>query len=180
VNNKKKTVVRLKGEALKKRIEAVVKGMLYDPEVTPGQINVQEVAKRVPCSRVAIYENNMAPAIRLAQENKAKAADYSDKLKKARKPKLIKMQDRIQALNDELKTEKQRREVVEQLFYRLLINVITNSARLDIKKSIDELLSEEIKPLAFKVQLPFAQKKKEDYLERIARIRAITLQREDY
>jgi hypothetical protein len=148
--------------------------MLYDSEITSAQMTIAEVARRVPCSRVAIYENNMAPMIRIAQEKKMKSVDYSAKLARARKPKLIKMQDRNRELTEELKIKDLRIEKLEKLFYRLLINVMTNSTRLDIKKDLDDLLTKPVEPLAFKRYLPFAQRKKEDYLERLIKLRSIS------
>lgn len=166
----------LRREALKKRIMEVVNEILYSSDVNGNQITVAEVAKRVPCSRVAVYNNNMDSVIRLAKEKKITALDDSNKLMRARKPKLIKMKDQIQELKEELNKEKLRREKVEQMFYRLVINVMINSNKLNIKKDIDDLLSTPVEPLAFKRSLPFAQRKKDDYLERLMKISSLTRQ----
>lgn len=163
-----------KGEGLRKRIHAVVNQLLYDDAITPGQISVKKVAEKVPCSRVAIYENSMASVIRLAQEQKARNVDYGEKLKKARKPRLIKLQDRVQELKDENEKLRQSNEKLEQLFNRLLINVMLSSNKIGIDKDIDELLSRPIEPLEFKRHVSFVKRKKENYLEKLIRIRELS------
>lgn len=160
----------LKGDGLKNRIKTVVNEMLFDDDVTPAQINVQNVADKVPCSRTAIYINNMASVVRNAQEQKGKSVDYTEKLKKARKPKLIKLSDKIEELKKEIEQYKESLEQSERLFNRFLINVMNNSNKIGIEKNIDELLAKPIEPLEFKRHSAYAARKRGEFIDKLQRL----------
>ncbi|GEM_PF-7094344 len=143
----------LRGEELEKAVKEVVAAMILDTEVTPAQINMAEVARRVGCSRTVLYQKNYKRFIAQASQKKVESFQYEKRLARARKPSLIIMKDTIERLRSEREEWKKRYEEVSRSLARVLINIQRYGGKLN--KGIDDLLTMPVEPLEIKKVSPF-------------------------
>jgi hypothetical protein len=143
----------LRGEELEKAVRQVVAAMILDIEVTPSQINMAEVARRVGCSRTVLYQKNYKRFIAEASQKKAESFRYEKKLARARKPSLIIMKDAMERLRAEREEWKKRYEEVTRSLARVLINIQRYGDKHN--KGIEDLLTMPVEPLEIKRVAPF-------------------------
>lgn len=143
----------LRGDELEKGIKEVVAAMILDTEVTPAQINMAEVARRVGCSRTILYQKNYKRFIAEASQKKVESFRHEKRLARARKPSLIIMKDTIERLRSEREEWKKRYEEVSRSLARVLINIQRHGGKLN--KGIDDLLTMPVEPLEIKRVSPF-------------------------
>jgi hypothetical protein len=143
----------LRGEALETAVREVVAAMQLDTEVTPAQMNMAEVARRVGCSRTVLYQKNYKRFIAEASQKKLESYQHEKKLSRARKPSLIIMKDTIERLRAEREEWKKRYEEVSRTLARVLINIQMHGGKLN--KGIEDLLTMPVEPLEIKRVSPF-------------------------
>jgi len=143
----------LRGEELEKAVKEVVAAMILDTEVTPAQINLAEVSRRVGCSRTVLYQKNFRRFIAEASQKKVESFRHEKRLARARKPSLIIMKDTIERLRSEREEWKKRYEEVSRSLARVLINIQRYGGKLN--KGIDDLLTMPVEPLEIKRVSPF-------------------------
>jgi predicted house-cleaning noncanonical NTP pyrophosphatase (MazG superfamily) len=136
----------VRGVALDARIKIVLNNLLKDPEITPAQFTVSEVARRAGCSRETLHNKGIPDEIAMLVMQKTKQQTFSTKLARSRKPKVLILEDSNLRLRDELEASNARHDQVVSKLARVLNNIRRFASKLGV--SAEQIMIEiENKPL---------------------------------